>query len=99
MYDMQNLLEGKTAVVTGCNRGIGKAILQKLCEHGADVFAVVRKRTPEFEQLCDSYMQEYGIEIISVEADFLDEKQVADAAKKIVSYKKDIDILIKRCLQ
>lgn len=91
---MQKLLEGKTAVLTGCNRGIGKAILEELCEYGADVFAVVRKRTPEFEELCESYKSEYDTEIIIVEADFLDEDQVSRAAKEIVGYKKNIDILI-----
>ena len=33
------LLKGKTAVVTGCNRGIGKAILERMVANGADVFA------------------------------------------------------------
>ena len=34
-----NLLKGKTAVITGCNRGIGKSILQKFSEHGANSIA------------------------------------------------------------
>jgi 3-oxoacyl-[acyl-carrier protein] reductase len=91
---MQKLLEGKTAVLTGCNRGIGKAILEELCKYGAEVFAVVRKRTPEFEELCESYKHEYSTEITITEADFLDEDQVGRAAKEIVGYKKNIDILI-----
>jgi len=31
------LLEGKTAIVTGANRGIGRAIAQKCAEEGADI--------------------------------------------------------------
>ena len=31
------LLEGKTAVVTGANRGIGRAIAIKLAEEGANI--------------------------------------------------------------
>ncbi len=31
------LLEGKVAIVTGASRGIGKGIVHKLAEHGADV--------------------------------------------------------------
>ena len=37
------LLKGKTAVVTGCNRGIGLSILKTFSKNGAQVFACVRK--------------------------------------------------------
>ncbi|SVB49038.1 uncharacterized protein METZ01_LOCUS201892, partial [marine metagenome] len=33
------LLEGKRAVVTGCNRGIGKSVLETFASNGADVWA------------------------------------------------------------
>jgi 3-oxoacyl-[acyl-carrier protein] reductase len=38
-----NLLNGKIAVITGCNRGIGKAILNTFIENGGIVFAIARK--------------------------------------------------------
>jgi 3-oxoacyl-[acyl-carrier protein] reductase len=34
---MMKLVEGKTALVTGANRGIGRAIALKLAQHGANV--------------------------------------------------------------
>lgn len=43
-----DLLKGKCAVITGCNRGIGRAILEKFCSYGAEIFALVRKETDDF---------------------------------------------------
>lgn len=66
------LLSGKTAIITGCNRGIGRAILEKFVENGADVFAVVRSETPEFVSLMDNLRKTHGCNIISITADFSD---------------------------
>lgn len=88
------LLRGKTAVVTGCNRGIGKAILERMAANGADVFAVVRRENPEFIEYCANLATEHGVEIQIVYADFQSEDQVKGAAKQILKAKRPIDILV-----
>ena len=94
------LLEGKTAVVTGCNRGIGKALLENFAKNGADVFAVVRKEQEEFTLYINELMSEYKVDIIPIYMDLSNEDEVRSGAKSIIGYKdasgekKRIDILV-----
>ena len=43
------LLKNKSAIITGCNKGIGKEILEIFSENGANIFACVRKIDSELE--------------------------------------------------
>lgn len=88
------LLEGKTAVITGCNRGIGKAILERIAAQGASVFALIRKERPEFTEYCSALKEAYQVEIQLVYADFSSEDEVTAAAKAILKTKRRIDILV-----
>lgn len=88
------LLEGKTAVITGCNRGIGRAILDRMAAEGADAFALVRKERPDFTEFCDTLSKQHGVDIQIVYADFQNEDEVTAAAKDILRTKRRIDILV-----
>lgn len=89
-----DLLKGKCAVITGCNRGIGRAILEKFCSYGAEIFALVRKETDDFLNDIKELSEKYQVSITPVYADYSDEEQVKNAAKAIISSKKKIDILV-----
>ena len=47
---MRRELDGKNAVVTGSNRGIGAAVVKKLAENGANIWACARHHNEEFEK-------------------------------------------------
>ena len=87
-------LKGKVAVLTGCNRGIGKAILQELVESGVNVFTITRKEDQEFTQYCLERASEYNVEIHNFYAELSDRDEVIAAAKAILAQKVPIDILI-----
>ena len=68
-------LQGKTAVVSGGNRGIGKAIVQRLAEEGAQVIflGTNAKRNKKVEA---EWQGEYGTRIQGTVLDVRDESAV-----------------------
>lgn len=88
------LLQKKTAIITGCNRGIGKATLETFAENGADIFACIRKESGEFTGLAARLAEKTGVTITPVYFDFAESEQVKAGIKTIISSKKQIDILV-----
>lgn len=88
------MLQGKTAVVTGCNRGIGKNIVMKFAEQGADVFACARRKSDEYENFLKEIALQYQVEIIPVYFDLSEESQIKEGIQSILKTKKPIDILV-----
>ena len=88
------LLQNKTAVITGSNRGIGKAVLETFAENGADIFACVRKESDEFSNVTARLSEKTGVSITPVYFDLAESEQVKSGIKSILSSKKQIDILV-----
>jgi 3-oxoacyl-[acyl-carrier protein] reductase len=88
------LLKNKTAVVTGCNRGIGKKILEVFSSNGAMIFACVRDIDDKFKLYIDDLKKKFNNKIIPIQFDLNNENQIKEAANTILSSKKSIDILI-----
>ena len=88
------LLKSKTAVVTGCNKGIGKKILEVFSANGATVFACVRNIDEEFKSFSNKLKQKFNNQIIPVQFDLNDEKGIKEAANIILTSNKSIDILV-----
>lgn len=88
------LLEGKNAVITGCNRGIGKAILEDFAKHGANIFAIARKKSEEFLKNIEELKTAYNVSITPVYMDLSKEDEVRAGAKEIIGAKVPIDILV-----
>tara|TARA_B110000971_G_C19993776_1_gene493219 strand:+ start:643 stop:1386 length:744 start_codon:yes stop_codon:yes gene_type:complete len=88
------LLENKTAVITGCNKGIGKSILENFSRNGANIFACIRKSDEEFISTIEELKKEYNNKIIPIEIDLSNEDSVKEGAKKILSSELDLNILI-----
>jgi|TARA_B100001540_G_scaffold284486_1_gene276831 3-oxoacyl-[acyl-carrier protein] reductase len=88
------MLQNKTAVITGSNRGIGKKILEKLSENKATIFACTRKINEDFIKYINSIMKKYNNEIIPIEIDLSDEDKTKKGIKNITNSNKNIDIIV-----
>jgi 3-oxoacyl-[acyl-carrier protein] reductase len=88
------LLKNKTAIITGCNRGIGKKILEVFSYNGAKIFACVREKSDDFKKFVNEIENKTKNKIIITKLDFNKEDEIKSAANEIISSKFPIDILI-----
>lgn len=88
------LLAGKTAVVTGCLQGIGKATLVSFARQGANLFACIQQEDESFLAFIRALSEEHGVQITPVCFDLLDDASIKQAAMTIQKAKQPIDILI-----
>lgn len=87
-------IENRNALITGCNRGIGRAIMEKFMQEGANIIACTRELTPEQESYYEESKKKYGILIYPVAVDLADESSVNNAVKEVSSLKLPIHILV-----
>ena len=87
-------LDGKTAMITGCNRGIGKAMAEKFASEGANLICAIRKENPEFKAETLVWAEKYGIDIDFIYFDLTDEDGIKAAFKELQKEKRVIDILV-----
>ncbi len=88
------LLKNKTAIITGCNKGIGKIILETFAKNGANIIACVRKETIDFNDYIASMQEKYSISIRTVYFDLESSEEIKAAVSYIIALKIQIDILV-----
>jgi len=87
-------LEGKTALVTGGARGIGKTICKRFLDEGASI-SIFDINSEEGICTAEAFNKEYGEEKASFYKVYItDEKDVEDTVNSIISRKEKIDILV-----
>ena len=86
-------LSGKTALVTGGNRGIGFAAAKGLSEHGADV-AIVARTKEQLEAAKQQIQTDTDKKVWTFPFDLKNVNGIEGLFEKIVSETKGIDILV-----
>lgn len=85
------MLKGKIALVTGCNRGIGKSVAERFAKNGAIVYANAREHG-SLDALCGE--DHGGGAIIPVYFDVTDRAAVKKAFVKIMNEQGRLDCLV-----
>ncbi len=86
-------LSGKLALVTGCNRGIGKTMAEGLAEAGADIIGVSGSM-PEKGSEVSKNVEALGRKFYAYQADFADRESIYTFIEKVKKEHSQVDILI-----
>src|SRR4051794_5932134 len=86
-------LTGRVALVTGGNKGLGKAMARGLAQSGADIFLASRNEA-ELRSAVDEITSETGRKGAYAVADVSDRGEVAKLARTALDKMGRVDILI-----
>jgi hypothetical protein len=82
-------IAGKTALITGGSKGIGKAIAEALAEEGCNVVIAARDEKT-LNETAESIRSRYGVGVKAVAADL----SGSDGLKRVADAAGDVDILV-----
>ena len=88
------MLKGRTALITGSNRGIGKAMIKEFARNGADIVAHARSKTPEFLATLEGLASKYGVKVTPIFFDMTDSEAMKAAIRGLISTKTPVDVLV-----
>ena len=87
------LLKGKTAIVTGATRGIGKGVALKLAEQGANV-AFTYISSSEKALALENELQAFGVKAKAYKSDASLMKDAEELIKDVLENFESIDVLV-----
>lgn len=88
------ILKNKSILITGSNRGIGKAMVEFCASQGANIWANARKKSDSFENECALISANNGVLINTLYFDLEDKSAILKAIKLIRNSDMGIDGLI-----
>lgn len=91
---MTKLLEGKTALITGASRGIGKGIAEKFAAHGANIAFTFASSVDSARSLENELSSSFGIKVKGYQSNAAVFQEANDLVEAIGKDFGDFDILV-----
>lgn len=88
------LLDGKTALVTGGSRGIGKGIVERFVEEGADVAFTYVSSPEKANAVAEELAAKTGRKVLAIQSDAGDFEQAQKAVDEVVGAWGRLDVLV-----
>ena len=88
------MLKDKNIVITGCNKGIGRAALELCAKNGANIIAINRTQDSNSQNELENLARKYSVNLTLFYADFSNEAEVINAASEILKLKVALDGLV-----
>ncbi|MGN0914876.1 MAG: SDR family NAD(P)-dependent oxidoreductase [Succinivibrio sp.] len=89
-----SLLSGKTALITGTNRGLGRELAIAFARNGCNIIALSRHLDDEYLSFLDDLKELNGVNVSSYFADLLNPDSLSEALIKILKEHNTIDVLV-----
>ena len=84
----------KTALITGCNGGLGRTLLKQFASQGYNIFACGYPYDEAFVQECGDMAAEYAVDVKSIFIDVTNNEELRQGLAKISEHENDIDVLV-----
>jgi 3-oxoacyl-[acyl-carrier protein] reductase len=94
LKNYMQLLQGKTALITGGTRGIGKGIVEKIAEHGAHVAFTYASSSARADALSNEFSEKYGVQVRGYKSDASKFQEAEELVAKVLEDFDTVDILI-----
>ena len=88
-----SLLVGKTALITGASRGIGRSVATLFAQNGANVILISRNEG-KLKELQQEIATDHNVDVVYYATDITDENKIKDVFLNIRKNKKVIDVLV-----
>lgn len=91
---MMMLMNGNNVIITGCTRGIGRAMVEVFARNGANIWACIRKPSDPFISFSEKLAGEHNIRIMPIYFDLTNPVEIKAAVNAIMSAKLPVHGLI-----